>query len=169
MFVLSAVCGPGRFGPACELCKTDSYCMDSKIFNCPEGMTSTSGASSPADCVCARGRGGQDCRLCAPGSWSDGGSRLPCTLCDPGQISIEGATSADYCHCAPGQDPTCTTCPKGTWASAPPATACTSCTPPRTTESAGASSPSQCVCPPGTYGSDCSPCAEGEDNRSALH
>jgi laminin alpha 1/2 len=164
----AAVCGPGRYGPDCAICAVGSYCIGSTMFRCPEGMTSPLGASSQADCVCAEGRGGQECRLCMPGSWSAGGSRLPCALCNPGQTSIAGASSDAYCHCAPGQDPSCTTCPKGTWASAPPAIACTPCTPPKTTESAGASSPSQCVCPPGTHGLDCSTCEEGEDNSSAV-
>lgn len=147
----AAVCPPGAFGPACTACPAGSYCpggssmlnkqsSPAPVISCPDHTTSPAGASSAADCVCTAGYGGAACQMCPAGSFSEGGSRQECQKCDPGQSSIEGAPSRDYCHCRPGQDADCATCARGTWSDQG---VCNPCPTGRTSD-VGATSADQC-------------------------
>lgn len=151
LLLLLTVCPPGTFGPACQMCLAGSYCpggagpaskgaAPAPIVKCPDHMTSQPGSVSESSCVCMPGFGGQSCTKCEAGTYSEGGSRKDCLRCSPGQTSIEGAPSKDYCHCAIGESNTCSACPASTWSEGG---FCRACADGKTSD-IGATSPNDC-------------------------
>lgn len=178
-FCLVAVCPPGTYGATCAACGVGYYCpggspsssadrasSQAPAIRCPDNMTSSPNAADESQCYCVPGYGGATCAQCLPGTFSDGQDRNECTPCPaPGQTSIPGAPSVDYCGCMPGQGRNidddssgdCAACPKGFWSSQG---VCKMCRDGRTSD-VGATDPGQCWCRPGFYGTECLACAPG--------
>uniref|UniRef100_A0A383V6N3 Laminin EGF-like domain-containing protein n=1 Tax=Tetradesmus obliquus TaxID=3088 RepID=A0A383V6N3_TETOB len=169
--VSQCFCPPGTFGLDCTDCVAGSWCpggFAAPITSCAANMQSPPGSKTESTCVCVAGFGwdGYQCSRCSRGQFSTGNSRQPCSQCPSGTTSIEGSTSAAACVCLPGSGGNCAVCPPGTWSSGLPSNTgspdvlCQNC-PTGQTSDTGATSPDDCYCPAGTYGTACDPCLAG--------
>jgi hypothetical protein len=100
----------------CFACPAGSWCDRFRQHRCPNGTTSSPGASSPDECFCPIGHmkevGGSPylgilphgmtaypCSACPGGSWCD---RFRQHRCPKGTTSSPGASRPDECSCYPG-------------------------------------------------------------------
>lgn len=186
-------CAPGRGGSSCELCAPNSFssgginASGGKVgcTECPPNhMTLSSGATSPAECVCKPGFAGPLCSQCGPGQICPGSSKALPASCPANSVAAaaapaEGAVrtlTASDCLCKPGYGriavspregdavtpvTLCEMCPAGHYNS-DGAGSCRRC-PEGTTSDPGSTAVDSCACKPGfaLQGGRCELCAVG--------
>lgn len=126
----------------CTLCPKGFWSVQGSVCApCPTNSSSV-GGTGPAGCACDPGFyrdmigyvgfPGFSCKLCGPGTYSDGGNE--CKQCPAGTFTtgVGGGNSAACIGCSPGfyssnGSAQCLGCNKGTFSSITGATACTNC------------------------------------------
>lgn len=145
----------------CRACEAGKFYSGGVCLECPHGSSSTAGSTSVSDCFCVCESdcfGSSFCGVLAFGQQGaclgSCGARIVCSACDVGKFKTIAGGSTQ-----------CQFCAKGKYADAPGTGLCSGCGFAETTNFAGATSSSDCLCIKG-YGfspesSTCEVCQAG--------
>lgn len=190
LFFSSCACIRGFYhlnSTLCQPCAEKSYTDQLgmlQCISCPENTFSSAASTDIADCKCPKAyrwspymdKGMATCIPCPPNSYNTEIDASFCQNCTHGMTIIN---QNETCQCMPGFEPTyygkvkpsqCEMCRRGSYKIQQGNTSCTTCPPTRVTNSSGATSLAQCLCPPSHYHnmSDVSQCISCPNNLTTT-